>query len=133
MATAAIRAALPGVRSAAVGAPRCAPSLSRGVDVPHPLIVHCKRAPFDVYIGRGKGSGWGNPFTWKQGTLAEFVVPLDEVLPRYQAWVLSQPELVARIKRELRAKRLGCWCAPKPCHGEILAAIANDEPLPYAG
>ena len=74
--------------------------------MPHPLIVHCKRAPFDVYIGRGKGSGWGNPFTWKQGTLAEFVVPLDEVLPRYQAWVLSQPELVARIKRELRAKRL---------------------------
>ena len=34
--------------------------------------------------------------------------------------------------RELRAaKRLGCWCAPKPCHGHILAqlAAANDSEL----
>jgi hypothetical protein len=98
----------------------------------HPLVVHCKREPFDVYIGRGRGSTWGNPFTWKQDTLAQFVVPQDEVLPRYQAWVLSQPALVARIKRELRGKRLGCWCAPKQCHGDILAAIANDEPLAHA-
>jgi hypothetical protein len=98
--------------------------------MPHRLVVHCKREPFDVYIGRGRDSQWGNPFTWKKGTLADFVVPQDEVLPRYQAWVLSQPELVARIKHELRARRLGCWCAPKACHGDTLAAIANDEPLP---
>ncbi len=25
----------------------------------HPLVVHCKRAPHDVYIGRP--SKWGNP------------------------------------------------------------------------
>jgi len=24
-------------------------------------VVHCKREPYDVYIGRG--SKWGNPFT----------------------------------------------------------------------
>jgi Domain of unknown function (DUF4326) len=97
--------------------------------MPHPLVVHCKREPFDVYIGRAKwgDAKWGNPFTWKAGTLAEFVVPKDEVLTRYKAWVLSQPDLVECIKRELRGKRLGCWCAPNACHGDILAAIANDD------
>ena len=91
----------------------------------HPRVVHCKRSKYDVYIGRP--GPWGNPFTWKAGTLAEFVVPEAQVLPRYKAWVLSQPDLIARIKRELAGKVLGCWCAPRPCHGDILAAIANGE------
>lgn len=25
------------------------------------MVVHCKREPYDVYIGRG--SKWGNPFS----------------------------------------------------------------------
>lgn len=96
----------------------------------HPLVVHCKKAPYDVYIGRSRtGNPWGNPFSHLKDSLAEFVVPYEEVLPRYQAWLLAQPELVARARRELRGKRLGCWCAPKPCHGDILARVANDEEL----
>jgi site-specific DNA-cytosine methylase len=81
------------------------------------LVVHCRRKPFDVYIGRP--GPWGNPFSWKPGTLAEFVVPKEVVLDRYEAWLRSQPELVARARAELRGKVLGCWCAPNPCHGDI--------------
>ena len=25
----------------------------------------------------------------------------------------------------LKGKRLGCWCAPGPCHGEVLVAAAE--------
>jgi hypothetical protein len=25
-------------------------------------VVHCKRERYDVYIERGRGSRWGNPF-----------------------------------------------------------------------
>jgi hypothetical protein len=89
------------------------------------FVVHFRKAPYDVYIGRP--SPWGNPFTYKAGTLAEFVVPRQEVLPRYEEWVRAQPDLIERIKRELRGKVLGCWCAPKSCHGDILAKIANEE------
>ena len=43
-----------------------------------PRVVHCKKEPFDVYIGRGVWNGekskWGNPFSHKEGTLAEFQV-----------------------------------------------------------
>jgi len=104
------------------------------VDLPTPLVVHCKREPFDIYIGRtGSGLGeWGNPFTWKQGTKAQFLVAKNECLPRYEDWVQSQPDLMERIKQQLAGKRLGCWCRPPAgfrgrllCHGQILAGIAN--------
>ena len=35
-------------------------------------VVHMKKEPFDVYIGRP--SKWGNPFSHKEGTAAEFKV-----------------------------------------------------------
>lgn len=86
-----------------------------------------------VYIGRDRSgrSKWGNPFTWKPGTLAEFVVPKDEVLSRYEAWLRAQPHLMAALG-ELRGKILGCWCKPGPCHGDILARLA-DEMTPAGG
>ncbi len=42
------------------------------------------------------------------------------------------PEFRASIKA-LHGKTLACWCAPKPCHGDVLAKIAaelNDPTLP---
>lgn len=80
-------------------------------------VVHCKRAPHDVYIGRpGK---WGNPFViGKDGDR-------DAVIHKYEAWLLQRPDMVAMAKRELCGKVLGCWCAPQACHGDVLARIAN--------
>ena len=80
-----------------------------------PTVVHCKRAEYDVYIGRP--SRWGNPFQiGRDGTR-------DEVIARYERWVLEQPELLAALG-ELKGKTLGCWCAPKRCHGDVLALLA---------
>ncbi len=82
-------------------------------------VVHCKRDEFDVYIGRP--GPWGNPFhIGADGTR-------EEVVEKYAAWVLTQPELLATIKIELKDKILGCWCAPKLCHGNILVEIANEH------
>lgn len=82
-------------------------------------VVHCKRSPFDVYIGRP--SPWGNPFEiGPDGTR-------EEVIAKYRAW-LARPEkraLRERVRKELRGKVLGCWCAPKACHGDVLLEIAN--------
>jgi hypothetical protein len=82
------------------------------------LVVHCKRAPFDVYIGRP--SVWGNPFViGRDGDRAT-------VIAKYEAWLQQQPALVARARRELSGKVLGCWCAPHACHGDVLARIASE-------
>ena len=89
-----------------------------------PRVVHNKREPFDVYIGRP--SKWGNPFSHKDGTLAEFrVATRDEAVDAYAVWIETQPELLDSLG-ELRGKVLGCWCAPQRCHGDVLLALANE-------
>jgi hypothetical protein len=87
-------------------------------------VVHCKKEKFDVYIGRP--SKFGNPFSYKDGTLAQFkVANRDEAVQKYEEWLLSQPELVKAAKEELKGKVLACWCAPLNCHGDVLLKIAN--------
>ncbi|RSM68963.1 hypothetical protein DL991_40905 [Amycolatopsis sp. WAC 01375] len=69
----------------------------------HPLVVHCKRDRYDVYIGRG--GKWGSPF--KIGTHGT----REQVIARYEQWLLTQPHLLASLS-ELSGKTLGCWRAP---------------------
>lgn len=79
--------------------------------------VNKRTDDFDVYVGRP--TKWGNPFTiGKDGTR-------DEVIEKYRAWLLTQPDLLAEIPK-LRGKRLGCWCKPEPCHADVLADFANN-------
>ena len=81
-------------------------------------VVNCKRDEFDVYIGRP--GPFGNPFTiGKDGTR-------QEVVEKFAEWILTQDDLLATIKTELKDKILGCWCAPELCHGDILMELANE-------
>ena len=96
--------------------------------MPSKYVVHCKKEPYDVLIDRS--TEWGNPFTHisDRKTRAKYIVSSrDEAISEYQKWVLSQPELIEKIKKELKGKILGCHCKPKKCHGDILALIANQE------
>jgi hypothetical protein len=114
--------------------------MSRGEPVPytpgptHPAtrVVNIRRDAAAVakataageYVYIGRPSKWGNPFTHLARSLADHVVPKDQVLPRYEAWLRQQPELMASL-HELRGQVLGCWCKPAACHGDILARLAD--------
>jgi len=88
------------------------------------LVVHCKKEPFDVYVGRP--SAWGNPFSDRPRSVAEVKVDSrEEAIACFREWVLGQPEMVERILRDLRGRVLGCWCSPQACHADVLAEIAN--------
>jgi hypothetical protein len=81
-------------------------------------VVHCKKAPHDVYIGRP--SKWGNPFPiGKDGTRAQ-------VIAKYEKWLRTNPSLMADL-HELRGKTLGCWCSPLACHGDVLVRLAAES------
>lgn len=89
--------------------------------MPHPLVT-VRWKPHDVYIGRP--GPWGNPFTLKHAHDDE---ERRDCVTKYEAWLITQPALIARAKRELKGKVLGCYCAPKLCHGDVLARVANEE------
>lgn len=85
-------------------------------------VVHVKREPYDVYVGRP--SKWGNPYSHRGGTLARYrVAGVEEAIAAYrrhlwraiEAGRISPEELA-----ELDGKTLACWCAPGPCHAEVL-------------
>jgi hypothetical protein len=79
-------------------------------------VVHCKKEPYDVYIGRS--SKWGNPFRiGKHGTR-------KEVIRKYRKWILRQPKLLNSLD-EICGKVLGCWCSPKSCHGDVLIELCK--------
>jgi len=85
-------------------------------------VVHCKKEPFDIYIGRP--SKWGNPFTHikDQNTLAKYLVSTrKEAIDSYRQWILNgEGSYLLKDIEELRGKTLGCWCKPLPCHGDVL-------------
>lgn len=89
-------------------------------------VVHCKKEPYDIYIGRP--SKWGNPFSHKEGTLAKYKVSSrEEAIARYKDWILKgEGSYLLKDIPELENKVLGCWCKPLACHGDFLAELAND-------
>ncbi|MEU0035500.1 DUF4326 domain-containing protein [Streptomyces sp. NPDC006333] len=98
----------------------------------HEFGPRLEHAPADlVYVGRRWTLGhWdlprhplANPFVYdtatrrRDGTRAE-------VMEKYRAHLLGHPELLDRV-RALRGRVLACWCAPEPCHGDVLAELAD--------
>lgn len=80
-------------------------------------VVHCKKDPYDIYIGRP--SKWGNPFViGEHGTRTK-------VIKMYREWIKNQSELLKELP-SLKGKILGCWCKPLPCHGDILLELLNE-------
>lgn len=90
-------------------------------------VVNIKNGDeFDVYIGR-KGHGqtgyFGNPFN--EGSRSKRIQQFKEyAIDR----INTDPEYKEKIK-ELYGKRLGCFCHPLPCHGDVLANLAEQLKL----
>lgn len=91
-------------------------------------VVHCNKSPYDVYIGRP--SKWGNPYTHKKDstTLAKFVVSSrEEAIESYRIWITEgDGRHLLKDLGELKGKTLGCFCAPKQCHGDILINLTSN-------
>ena len=82
-------------------------------------VVNIKQCHhYDAYIGRG--SKWGNPFKIGQHGNRE------EVIQLYEDYIRGHKELMKSL-HELEHKILGCWCRPKPCHGDVLLKLLNER------
>jgi len=68
--------------------------------------------PGDVRIDRQ--TPYGNPFYMRFNTDAERI----RVINLYEEKIITKPNFIT--EELLRAKRLGCWCKPLPCHGDVI-------------
>jgi hypothetical protein len=101
--------------------------------MPHPLVKHCQFSLYDIYIGAGTGASpiskdkciWANPFPHAKDAAGR-----RRAAEMYEQWLLSpqQDQLVLLAKKQLRGKVLACWCAPRICHGEVLARYVRPPP-----
>jgi Domain of unknown function (DUF4326) len=99
-------------------------------------VVHCREAPYDIYVGRGRDphSGepgeWGNPYSHRPSRVPGVIVvaTIEEAIASHRRWLWEEIRL-GRLPLErlaaLAGATLGCWCRqPGPCHGHTLTAAA---------
>lgn len=93
-------------------------SQERRMEAQNPTtVVHIHADNYDVRIDRR--TKWGNPFKiGRDGTR-------KEVIAKYREWIVSQT-LMDDLE-ELRGKRLGCWCDPAACHGDVLVELLEGK------
>ena len=65
---------------------------------------------------------WGNPFhIGHHGDRAEVIARFR----RYLAQKIRAGEITLEELAALNGKTICCWCAPDPCHGDVLARAAE--------
>ena len=77
-------------------------------------VVNLRTSPYDIYIGRP--GPWGNPFRG------------EGAVENYRQWLwgrIQDGSLSLEQLASLRGHRLGCYCKPAPCHGDVLAGAAE--------
>lgn len=84
-------------------------------------VVNVRVDEFDVYIGRAMpgfaASRFANPFRiGPDGSRAQVIARYRQHL---DALLASDPQATVELE-SLRGKRLGCWCKPAACHGDVL-------------
>ncbi len=88
-------------------------------------VVNLRYEPYDQYIGRpghGQDGYFGNPFPLQPGE--ERGATLDRYRNYFEYRLKTDPEFKARV-HALRGKTLGCFCKPRPCHGDIICEYLN--------
>lgn len=96
-------------------------------------IVNVKNGDqFDVFIGRRRGNKhWGNPFIMQRERDRPLVIKdfkrwlngdkdLEEIEPERRKWIIEHVD-------ELKDKVLGCFCRPKPCHGDVYIELLKER------
>lgn len=95
---------------------------------PRIVVVNQRKSKFDINIGRP--SLWGNPHVIGYCSLCNKIHDREEAVAYHSEWIQlpEQKWLIDRlfelVKRE-KCVRLGCWCKPLSCHGDILVELLN--------
>lgn len=87
----------------------------------------------NVYIGRAgvvfvegrrfppEQSAFANPFKVDKSTTRE------QAISKYRSYISEKIQAKELDLNVLRGKRLGCWCKPEDCHGDVLIELLSAQ------
>lgn len=102
-------------------------------------VTNLHHQGYDVYIGRG-GGGSVPKVPWRWGWLGNPVVvgkvcPVcgdthsdnGSTLPCYREYLLERLKNPAWAEEfyKIEGKILGCFCKPRPCHGDVIVEVLD--------
>jgi hypothetical protein len=76
-----------------------------------------------VYVGRG--SDYGNPFPITKEHDRATVIAMHKAWLKKQLTQFGGARRLRLLVTDLQGRNLRCFCAPLPCHAEVLREIAN--------
>lgn len=97
-----------------------------------------KPGPDDVVVDIGRPNPLGNPFQLGRGhgfgnmvererVIRQYRVHLEREIAKGSGSVHSEFMRVVRLVKDGQSVALNCWCAPLPCHGDVIAEAVMAE------
>lgn len=97
-------------------------------------VINLYKEEYDVYIGRhGKGRDgyFGNPIRTNEECVVcnDIHITSGDTLKCFEIYfndrIIHDDVFKQRIL-ELKGKKLGCFCKPKQCHGDVIVRYLNE-------
>ena len=99
-------------------------------------VVNLRNESADVYCGRKSSyrakygadcSDLGNPFPVRgRTTRKETIQAYEQLVQENKSWFAEKIRILLEYEQQLgRELTLGCFCAPKPCHCDVLIHFAK--------
>ncbi len=110
-------------------------------------VVNINHSSYDEYIGRGteyrthmnsRGiqpgeKGWlGNPHPIGWCDICQTYHSREECIQAFKKDFyrkINNDSVFQKAVLQLRGKRLGCYCKPKACHGDVIKAWIESQPI----
>lgn len=90
-----------------------------------PRVVNVKHARRGSYAYIGRPGSLGNPFVMHRESDRARVI--DEFREWFYIKVEHDPEFREMVLA-LKGQDLGCWCAPRACHGDVILEWLEAQP-----
>ena len=108
------------------------------MDANRTSVANLRHEEYDVYIGRKSGAmHFGNPFSHLKSSIETVhVKSREEAVAECRKWLdgtawndLEQErrKWILGNMETLRGMRLGCFCRPKLCHGELYVEMLEGK------
>lgn len=91
------------------------------------VVCISKKEDFDIYIGRKVTNRFAQSVFHNPFKIGDDDGNRDEVILKFiDYWYAPERKALRELAvKELTGKTLACWCAPFPCHGDIIAGYVT--------